>query len=396
MNRFLLGISSLLMGTVSVAVASVAATQADSSLSKDWLARWQKSIVAESKSRYCDKEMGEELGWLVSPYLNGYYYGYLATRDQVWIDRLVDWTDSWIKRGVMEPDGFIGWPKSGTGGLIEDELYTDSLLGEAMAFRPVVLISAEIKSNPALRSKYGSKADSYLRLAEQTYIKWMSRGCWRDLGVGGVWVVPAFGIDQKSGQWTSGYSNRLTSGFSNPDNKENAIAEWLLAMYDATGREVYKARAEQWFRTMKSRIKTREGGKYFVWNYWEPAGPWDYKPDGSTKHWVGVHPNGGYYGIDVDAIVEAYEHGLVFSKGDIDKLVATNRDFMWNHEVSTAKFQRIDGGPVDARWKNSPGALWSALIPYDPTLKRVFEKTFDPASWSGIAATPRYIFMLKP
>lgn len=45
---------------------------------------------------------------------------------------------------------------------------------------------------------------------------------------------------------------------------------------------------------MKSRMKLREG-----------TGAWDYKPDGSPKHWVGVHPNGGYYGIDVEGIVTA-------------------------------------------------------------------------------------------
>src|SRR5208282_2568652 len=54
---------------------------------------------------------------------------------------------------------------------------------------------------------------------------------------------------------------------------------------DATRKPVYRERAEKWFRLMKSRMKTRDGGKYFVWNYWDPAGPWDYRPDGSTQHW---------------------------------------------------------------------------------------------------------------
>jgi hypothetical protein len=101
---------------------------------------------------------------------------------------------------------------------------------------------------------------------------------------------------------------------------------------------------------MKSRLKLREDGKDFVGNYWEPAGPWDYKADGSPKHWVGVHPNGGYYGIDVEGIVSAFEHGLVFKKPDIDRLIATNRDFMWNRQLSGARFQRIDGGQPDPRW----------------------------------------------
>ena len=150
-------------------------------------------------------------------------------------------------------------------------------------------------------------------------------------------------------------------------------------MHDATGKPVYRERAEKWFRLMKSRMKTRADGKYFVWNYWDPAGPWDYKPAGATRHWVGVHPNGGYYGIDVEGIVAAFEHRLVFTQDDIQRLVATNRDFMWNHEVKGAKFQRIDGGEPDKRWAKTPGVLWTALAPYDPPATRL-PKRPSPAS----------------
>ena len=84
----------------------------DPALAKDWMRRWKQNILSDGdKNRYCDKEMGEEIGWLVSPFLNGYYYGYMATGDREWVDRLIDWGDSVIKRGVKEPDGYIGWPK---------------------------------------------------------------------------------------------------------------------------------------------------------------------------------------------------------------------------------------------------------------------------------------------
>jgi hypothetical protein len=142
---------------------------------------------------------------------------------------------------------------------------------------------------------------------------------------------------------------------------------------------------------MKARMKTREGGKYFVWNYWEPAGPWDLKPDGSTRHWVGVHPNGGYYAADLEGIVAAFEHGLVFTRDDIQRLIATNRDFMWNQQVEGASFQRIDGGKPDARWKDSPGLLWTVLVPYDETLRKIFLANHDPASWGGLAVTPWFL-----
>jgi hypothetical protein len=372
--------------------AGAAKRNMDKALAKDWLARWEKNILADSRNRYCDRETGEEIGWLVSPFENGFYYGYLATRDPKWVDMLADWADSWIKRGVKEPDGYIGWPKDdGASTSVVPGLYTDNILGEAMGLRPVVLMAGVILKTPALKSKYGEKARDYLRLAEQVFEKWDKRGCWREVKEGGVWVVPPFGIDKQTGKWTEGYARRHTDIFTLPANKQNLVALWLLAMYDVTKKPVYRERTEKWFQQMKSRMKLREDGKYYVWDYWDPAGPWDYQPDGSTKHWVGVHPNGGYYGVDLEGIVTAYEHGLVFTRAEINRLIATNRDFMWNHQIEGARFRRIDGGEPDTRWKDSPGVLWLALTPYDGTLRRIFEANHNPASWGGLSATPWYV-----
>jgi hypothetical protein len=106
---------------------------------------------------------------------------------------------------------------------------------------------------------------------------------------------------------------------------------------------------------------------------------------------VGVHPNGGYYSIDVEGIVTAYEHGLVFTKADIDRLIATNRDVMWNGRVAGAAFGRLDGGAADKRWAKTPGVLWTALVPYDVALRKVFEANHDPAGWGGLSGTPRHL-----
>jgi hypothetical protein len=364
----------------------------DQTLARDWLVSWEKSITRSSRNRYCDRETGEQLGWLVSPFLNGYHYGYLATGQRKWIDRLIDWSDAVVKRGVKEPDGYIGWPKvrgASTGSV--KGFTTDNQLGEAMLLRPMVLMAGEIMKDPALKARYGQKAQAYIKLSENIFKKWDSRGAWRDVKGGGLWVVPLFGIDPKTGNWTAGYRKRGTEGFSLPPNKQNHIACWLIAMYDVTKKPIYRDRAEKWWRVMKSRMKSRGAGKYFVWNYWDAGGPWDTKPGGGLKHWVGVHPNGGYYGIDVEGIVQAYEHGLVFTRKDIDRLIATNRDFMWNKKVRGAKFQRIDGGRPDKRWAKTPGVLWTALTRYDPTLRKVFEANHAPGGWGGLGGTPKYL-----
>jgi hypothetical protein len=364
---------------------------ASSVATKDWLSGWQKQILADAaRNRYCDHEMGEEIGWLVSPFLNGFYYGYLATHDPQWVTHFADWADSWTKRGVKGPDGFVGWPKSAGGGVTEKAFLTESLLGEAMGLRPMVLMADEILKQQGLQT-FKQRAHQWIKLAGEVFEKWDSLGCWREVEKGGVWVVPDFAIDAATNKWTEGYSRRATTGFTNPDNKQNHIARWMLAMHDVTGKSVYGDRAKKWFRVMKSRIKTRENGKYFVWNYWDPAGPWDYNANGTTRHWVGVHPNGGYYAIDLEGIVSAFEHGLVFSQEDIQKLIATNRDFMWNHEMNGAKFQRIDGGTPDDRWKDSPGVLWTALVPHDETLRKIFLANHDPAGWGGLSVTPWYL-----
>jgi hypothetical protein len=361
----------------------------DPATARDWRARWEKSILERSvKNRYCDTEMAEELGWLVSPFLDGFYHGYLATRDAKWVGRLIDWADSCVKRAVKEPDGYLGWPK------VSDQTEGfdyDSMLGEAMVLRPMVLMADEVFRTPALEARWGGKAQGYLELAERTFEKWDSRDAWRDCQVGGLWVVQYFGIDPATGQWTEGYARRKTEAFSHPDNKENLIALWLITMFDVTKKSVYRERCEKWWQLQKSRLKTRGDGKYLVWDYWDPAGPWDYKPDGSTKHWVGVHPNGGYYAVDLEGIVAAFRHGLVFTREDIDRLIVTNRDFMWNRQVQAAKFQRIDGGQPDPRWKNSPGVLWEALIPYDETLRKIFVANHRPDIWGGLSATPWFL-----
>jgi hypothetical protein len=339
---------------------------------KSILTRWEKNITGDARNRYCDKVMGEDIGWKMTPFMDGFYYGYLATHDTKWIDMLVDWTDSWVKRGVTEPDGYMGWPEPKAAGTEVDNLDSfnaDSMLGEAMVLRSAVLMATEILKTPALKEKYGAKAESYVKLSEQVYEKWDKRGCWRETKNGGmISVVLPFGIDGNSGKWTSGYETRNAPGmgFSHPNNKANHVARWLLAMADVTQKSVYRERAEKWFTLMKSRMKAKDDGTYAIWNYWEPAGPWDYKANGAgaTKHWVGVHPNTGYYQIDTDGIADAYQHGLVFGKEDIDRLIAT------------ALAAKRD---------------WAALVPYNAELQKRFEAGLKPDSWAGLAAAPKYL-----
>jgi hypothetical protein len=363
-------------------------------IAADWLKRWEENILGDARNRYCDKELGEELGWLVSPFLSGFHYGWLATGDIRWLNLLFEWSDAWIKRAVTEPDGHLGWPKPEAAGTDVDTLNgyrADSLLGEAMCLRPLVLAAGAIRADPKIRVTHGAKADAILSLAERTFEKWEGRAVWRETAHGGIWIVQPFGIDPTDpSRFTSAHERRheTKQGFSLPPNKAHEVARWHLALFDVTRKPIYRERAENWSAEMKSRLQTRDNGRYFVWNYWQPAGPWDYKPNGAPKHWVGVHPNGGYYQVDAHGIIDAWEHGLVYTADDVRRLIATNRDFMWNQKIAGAAFQRIDGGAPEKRWEKSPGLLWTALLPYDPTLRQIFVSSHNPAGWAGLSLTP--------
>jgi len=52
----------------------------------------------------------------------------------------------------------------------------DSLVSEAMIWQPIVLMAGEILKTPALKAKYGAKAESYLKMSEEMFEKYDKRG----------------------------------------------------------------------------------------------------------------------------------------------------------------------------------------------------------------------------
>ncbi len=441
-----------------VVLPGMTLTKMDAAKQKDWLARWGKEVVSDTRAfRECDRDTGEGIAFGMTPAMDSFYYGYMATKNPKYVDMLVDWADSLIKRAVKEPDGYVGWPEKGAAGTPVDNLDdydADSMLSDAMVFRPIVLMANEMVKNPALKEKYGAKGESYLKLADELYAKWVERGGWRETANGGMISMELpYGMDSTRQKWIDfDTRNAPGHGFSHPDNKANEVARWMLAMWDVTGKPEFKERAEKWFKVQKSRMNINGDGAYDIWNYWQPAGPWDYKDDGTPKLWVGTHPTGGYYVGDTRAIVAAYEHGLVFTKADIDALIISAKT-SWtggdpgspaagmmisvqpasgtakeisacfpNSKTSGPPSSALNGTLVSVQWdvKANKGRIvvqprdaqaaqvtfdtdkdtkvqvlrmWPALVPYDVEIQKNFEATATPDTWFGFTTVPYYLWL---
>ena len=115
----------------------------------DWMRRWRQNILSKT-NRPCDMEMGEQIGWRVAPFLNGFYHGFMATRDREWLDRPFDWGDAVLearreRAGRLHRLAQVGGrrrariPSSGV-----KLRYTDTEVGDAMVLRPMARMAGEI------------------------------------------------------------------------------------------------------------------------------------------------------------------------------------------------------------------------------------------------------------
>jgi hypothetical protein len=150
-----------------------------------------------------------------------------------------------------------------------------------------------------------------------------------------------------------------------------------IRLFRLTGKTEYQERAERVFRLVKARLRLFEGG--YLWNYWEPLGPWDIdRQQGRVRHWVNVHPARNYQAREVAFMVEAYHTGLVFDQIDMERLLRTNLGWMWNQDLETPRWRNAaPWSPWRADGESGAGTLWSALADFDETARRLHARQLE-------------------
>lgn len=216
--------------------------------------------------------------------------------------------------------------------------------------------------------------------------KWDRRGTWREDGPFGAYVSWTKYMEPGKLDEFRERKEISASGLSLPFNKQNDMALVALKLYRITRDKAYLDKATRIFAFMKSRFHYFDN--HYVWNYWEPFGPWDVdlrKRD--TRHWVGVHPYRNYQEGEVHQIVEAYHTGVVFTRTDIERILNTNLEVMWNKDRENPAFANSDDtypeeGRSARRWKATntyakdghAGCLWPALADFSQTVRDLSTK----------------------
>ena len=291
---------------------------------------------------------GEGFCWPAAYYMGSFVRGYEACGDPAWLDWGVKFYDWCVDKMLTDPDGYRGWI-----GPARNRMWYDVHVGDSILIERMLEFSELVLKDPELKEKYGGAANRYVEIGRRDLVeKWDKRGTWREDGEYGAyvahdkacaagdltkWVPVTRGVDEPPGRTL-------------PFNKQNEMAMAALRLYRITGEEFYLDKARKILAFMRSRFQYVADKDYYVWNYWEPFGPWDVDLERKTvRHWIGVHPYRNYQAGEIRQIAEAYHTGIVFTALDIQRIINTNLKVMWN------------GDKDSPQWVNS-----NALLPEPP------------------------------
>ena len=311
---------------------------------------------------------GEAFCWHAAYAADSFVEGYQAHDDVAWLNegaRYFDWLVSLMATG---PDGYRGF----IGPYIYDEQYwADVHVGDAILINPMLRFAEVVLNNEDLETVHGARARTYVALAERDVMeKWDARGTWRDDGPQGAYASwDRYLLPGDLSAWRALPGDK--SGLSLPFNKQMDMGIAALRLFRLTGNAAYRMRAEKIFALFRARLRLFGDG--YVWNYWEPLGRWDIDlGQQRIRHWVNVHPTRNYQSREVASIVEAYHTGVIFTRQDIERIIHTNIENMWNGDLDAPRWRNAGlGGPWTPQPEGRAGTLWSALGDFDARVRQL-------------------------
>jgi hypothetical protein len=177
---------------------------------------------------------------------------------------------------------------------------------------PLALFAALIKAKPTL-ARYAPQAARYRTCAEEAIAD--MNGDWRESGDYGYFV-----FEKGIPFWSDGVPEPL--------NVQASTGSAYLALYDATGKSLYKERAEKLARLIRREFVSKPDGT-FLYYYWWGIVHTGWTPEqkisvNTPSYKGGKHvEDTSHLQLSLRFIAECYEHKWVFSKEDMNRWAAT-------------------------------------------------------------------------
>jgi len=246
------------------------------------------------------------------------------------------------------------------------------LVHDASMFSPIAKLVKEIKGDSSVASAvysgtttYGDKANEYLPYLTDMVTKW--NRYWKEIpGAMGVYV-----------------ETRKNAGNALPHNQYLKMVNVLLPLYDITGNPDYLDKAQKMLLFFKSKLRLVDQ-HYYVWNYYDPAAnnelPQLIRPEDVS------HAN-----LDLEAAVEGYRRGIVFTNQDMERFAATFSALVWNRdEQDPVVYRFLEPNPGHSyyylKWPYITRALsyWANLAPWNSDIYGAMKVMFDTTATDGI------------
>ncbi len=346
---------------------------------------WVESLINGQGIK--DHPRGESFCWYARVGMDRGLDYYRVTKNTVWLDAAIRYYDFLLGKMDTSPDGYKGWV--GPYGY-DGQYWCDVHVGDALLFNAILDFVLLVKDDPVLKEKYRDKMREYTESAKRNFVeKYDARGTFLEDGPFGAYVQHDKYVKAgKFDEWVSA-PGANQSRMSQPFNKQNEAAQVSLRLFRITGEKRYRDTAIKIYYFMKSRFQFYDN--HYVWNYWEPFGPNDIDlVRRRARHWIGIHPfRSGYTANEVDQIADAYHTGIVFDEIDIQRIINTNLEVMWNKDLENPEFISPNGlgaegdttglGAFRAQYGHSnarknAGQLWTGLLDFSQTIRDIYER----------------------
>ncbi|MDG0810387.1 carbohydrate binding domain-containing protein [Cohnella rhizosphaerae] len=254
--------------------------------------------------------------------------------------------------------------------------YWEQMVQEGIILTPILRFANAVKEDEELHAAYLTKAEQYTEFAADNMVhKWDPY--WRQL-------TGTDGSDNGTGLYIMppGFSTEVAPGRSLPHNQYLAYARMLYLLYDATegdaayaaDRALYWSRANDMTRAFQGTVAAHPlnasmNTDAYLWHYWDPMGSWD-----EGHYFSYTLEDLSHAGLTMTGALEAYAHGQVFTRLDMERFSRTFTDIMWNQSLTepVLSWQNSRAPSVTAdkeRMHQMSG--WTQFIPFNPEVRDI-------------------------